>query len=53
MRIRAETVADYNEVFQVNVKAFGDREDEAQLVENIRSEARNRQGADPRRVRKM
>ncbi|WP_405173900.1 hypothetical protein [Paenibacillus sp. FSL H8-0260] len=29
MRIRAETVADYNEVFQVNVKAFGDREDEA------------------------
>lgn len=53
MRIRAETVADYNEVFQVNVKALGDREDEAQLVENIRSEARNRQGADPRRVKKM
>ncbi len=53
MRIRTETVADYNGVFQVNVEAFGDREDEAQLVENIRSEARNRQGADPRRGKKM
>ncbi|WP_256719106.1 hypothetical protein [Paenibacillus odorifer] len=28
MRIRAETVADYNGVFHVNVKAFSDREDE-------------------------
>lgn len=37
MRIRTETVADYNGVFQVNVKAFGDREDEARLVENIRN----------------
>lgn len=39
MIIRTETSADYEGVHQVNVKAFGDREDEARLVENIRNSA--------------
>lgn len=34
--IRTETAADYEAVHQVNVLAFGDREDEALLVEKIR-----------------
>lgn len=37
MLIRTETSADYDGVYQVNVKAFGDREDEAKLVDKIRS----------------
>lgn len=36
MIVRTETPADYKGVYQVNVKAFGDREDEARLVEKIR-----------------
>lgn len=39
MIIRTEMSADYKDVHQVNVKAFGDREDEARLVENIRNSA--------------
>ncbi|WP_340008564.1 N-acetyltransferase [Paenibacillus sp. FSL K6-0276] len=37
MMIRTETSADYDGVYQVNVKAFDDREDEARLVESIRN----------------
>lgn len=37
INIRTETVADFQEVHRVNVLAFGDREDEAILVERIRS----------------
>ncbi|WP_238403204.1 GNAT family N-acetyltransferase [Paenibacillus mesophilus] len=35
--IRVETESDYNQVFRLNVEAFGNREDEARLVERIRS----------------
>ncbi len=37
MRIRTESVADNDGVYQVNVKAFDNREDEARLVERIRN----------------
>lgn len=37
INIRTETAADFQEVHTVNVLAFGDREDEAILVERIRS----------------
>ncbi|WP_337100038.1 GNAT family N-acetyltransferase [Paenibacillus sp. YIM B09110] len=36
MRIRTENQADYAQVHQVNFAAFGNREDEAKLVERIR-----------------
>ncbi|MFE4711182.1 GNAT family N-acetyltransferase [Paenibacillus sp. NPDC056722] len=36
MRIRTETVEDYRQVYDLNVVAFGNREDESRLVERIR-----------------
>jgi putative acetyltransferase len=36
MIIRTETEADYTVVYQLNYKAFGNREDESRLVERIR-----------------
>lgn len=36
MQIRTETAEDYREVFEVNYLAFGNREDESQLIEKIR-----------------
>ncbi|BFT72175.1 GNAT family N-acetyltransferase [Paenibacillus sp. P36] len=37
MRIRSEEMKDHQAVYQLNVEAFGHREDEAQLVERIRA----------------
>ncbi|GMK41290.1 N-acetyltransferase [Paenibacillus sp. CCS19] len=37
VRIRTENERDYDQVYQVNCTAFGNREDEAKLVERIRS----------------
>lgn len=37
MIIRTESVKDIEEVYQLNVLAFGNREDESKLVERIRS----------------
>ncbi|QSF43697.1 GNAT family N-acetyltransferase [Paenibacillus tianjinensis] len=37
MQIRTEMVKDYEQVFQLNEIAFGNREDEAKLVEKIRA----------------
>ena len=37
MQIRTETAEDYEQVFQLNVTAFGNREDEGKLVERIRA----------------
>lgn len=36
MRIRTETKNDYKQVFNLNYEAFGNRDDEAKLVERIR-----------------
>ncbi|TCZ79873.1 N-acetyltransferase [Paenibacillus albiflavus] len=36
MIIRTETIDDYKQVYQLNYLAFGNRDDEAQLVEKIR-----------------
>ncbi|MEC0267131.1 N-acetyltransferase [Paenibacillus anseongense] len=37
MRIRTEGIQDHEAVYQLNVEAFGHREEEAQLVERIRA----------------
>lgn len=37
MEIRTERLSDFEEVFQLNYLAFGNREDESRLVEKIRS----------------
>jgi putative acetyltransferase len=37
MQIRTETAQDYSQVFELNVKAFGNREDESRLIERIRA----------------
>lgn len=36
MIIRTENEADYNEVYQLNYAAFGNRDDESKLIERIR-----------------
>ncbi|CAM4479164.1 GNAT family N-acetyltransferase [Paenibacillus tarimensis] len=36
MNIRTETVEDYDEVYKLNYEAFGNREDESELIERIR-----------------
>ncbi|MBS4200031.1 N-acetyltransferase [Bacillus sp. FJAT-49732] len=36
MKIRTETYEDYKAVYDINVEAFGNREDESNLVERIR-----------------
>lgn len=37
MIIRSEQISDYKDVYHLNFKAFGEREDESQLVERIRN----------------
>jgi putative acetyltransferase len=37
MIIRTETNSDFDDVFQLNYQAFGNREDESRLIERIRS----------------
>lgn len=37
MTIRTEAVQDYPQVFDVNFRAFGNREDESKLIERIRA----------------
>lgn len=36
MHLRTETADDYQEVFDLNYRAFGNREDESRLIERIR-----------------